>query len=222
MGTCCSTVSKDDDKNSFDATVPQGRRNSSPHSTGTALNSSGSEVSKGRRRTPPTLPSSIIRDEELKGSGGFGVQWKYLIETRQDGDHEAFIAHSIVPNGAAERCGVEEGTQLLALDGVAPTRDSLERKFHEAEAAGCCDISFIPSFSMDEVRTHNTAESAWVVLNRKVYDITPFLESHPGGKQILLRYAGRNATAPFNRLHSKTAKLSVGDYFIGNCHPNVK
>ena len=42
-----------------------------------------------------------------------------------------------------------------------------------------------------EVAKHNSRESCWVVINDEVYDVTDFLEEHPGGPNIILRYAGR-------------------------------
>jgi L-lactate dehydrogenase (cytochrome) len=40
-----------------------------------------------------------------------------------------------------------------------------------------------------------------VIINNTVYDITDFVDSHPGGSGILLKYAGRDATEAFEPLH---------------------
>lgn len=32
-----------------------------------------------------------------------------------------------------------------------------------------------------EVRKHNTADNCWIVLHQKVYDVSTFLDEHPGG-----------------------------------------
>ncbi|KKA28915.1 hypothetical protein TD95_002494 [Thielaviopsis punctulata] len=52
-----------------------------------------------------------------------------------------------------------------------------------------------------EVAKHNTAESCWVVIHGKVYDVTEFLDDHPGGKNIILKYAGRDASEEFDPVH---------------------
>ena len=49
-------------------------------------------------------------------------------------------------------------------------------------------------FTRDEVSEHNTENSAWIILNNQVYDVTNFLPDHPGGEAIILSIAGQDAT----------------------------
>ncbi|KAF7560728.1 hypothetical protein G7046_g3416 [Stylonectria norvegica] len=56
-------------------------------------------------------------------------------------------------------------------------------------------------FDAAEVAKHNTTESCWVVLYGNVYDVTEFLPSHPGGKKIILKLAGRDATEDYDPVH---------------------
>jgi L-lactate dehydrogenase (cytochrome) len=55
----------------------------------------------------------------------------------------------------------------------------------------------------DDVAKHNAAEDCWVVLNGQAYDMTDFLEDHPGGAGIIMKYAGRDASRAFNPIHPK-------------------
>ena len=54
----------------------------------------------------------------------------------------------------------------------------------------------------EQVAQHNKADDCWVILGGKVYDVTDFLEDHPGGKKAILVYAGRDATEEFEMLHA--------------------
>jgi cytochrome b involved in lipid metabolism len=45
-------------------------------------------------------------------------------------------------------------------------------------------------YTWKDVAEHNTEKSCWVAIDKKVYDITNFLEKHPGGKEYLLLAAG--------------------------------
>ncbi|PGH15490.1 hypothetical protein AJ80_05507 [Polytolypa hystricis UAMH7299] len=56
-------------------------------------------------------------------------------------------------------------------------------------------------FDAFEVAKHNSAESCWVVLYGKVYDVTDFLPDHPGGASIILKLAGKDATEEFDPVH---------------------
>ncbi|CCM00903.1 uncharacterized protein FIBRA_02949 [Fibroporia radiculosa] len=60
-------------------------------------------------------------------------------------------------------------------------------------------------WSLQEVAQHNASSSCWVVINNKVYDVTDFLPAHPGGDKIILKYAGRDATAAYEPIHPKDA-----------------
>ncbi|XP_062551925.1 uncharacterized protein LOC134217163 [Armigeres subalbatus] len=70
--------------------------------------------------------------------------------------------------------------------------------------------------SLDEVSYHDTMQDCWIVLYDRVYDITNFLETHPGGHDVLLEHAGRDATIAFTGTgHSKAAFASLKMYEIG-------
>ncbi|KZT74753.1 hypothetical protein DAEQUDRAFT_659124 [Daedalea quercina L-15889] len=47
--------------------------------------------------------------------------------------------------------------------------------------------------------------SCWVIIKNRVYDVTEFLPEHPGGAKIILRYAGRDATAAYEPIHPPDA-----------------
>ncbi|KAI1412804.1 hypothetical protein F5Y13DRAFT_162686 [Hypoxylon sp. FL1857] len=53
-----------------------------------------------------------------------------------------------------------------------------------------------------EVAKHNTTSSCWIVINGSVYDVTPYLDQHPGGAAILVKQGGRDATPEFRTVHS--------------------
>lgn len=43
----------------------------------------------------------------------------------------------------------------------------------------------------DEVRKHDSRRSCWVIISGQAYDVTDFLNEHPGGPSSILRLAGK-------------------------------
>jgi alkylation response protein AidB-like acyl-CoA dehydrogenase len=59
----------------------------------------------------------------------------------------------------------------------------------------------------EDVEKHNTEKDCWMSILGKVYDVTPFLSEHPGGKKILLKFAGKDATKEFSQFHQVNAVI---------------
>ncbi|KAJ8920501.1 hypothetical protein NQ315_005370 [Exocentrus adspersus] len=77
----------------------------------------------------------------------------------------------------------------------------------------------LPSFSLKEVGHHNSKDSnIWVTYKEGVYDITDFVDKHPGGDQILI--AAGSSVEPFWLLYgvheNKHVYKILETYRIGN------
>ncbi|CAH3133793.1 unnamed protein product [Porites lobata] len=71
-------------------------------------------------------------------------------------------------------------------------------------------------YTLEEVKKHNQAGSSWLVIDNKVYDVTKFLDEHPGGEEVLLEQAGGDATESFEDVgHSSDARELLLTYLIG-------
>ncbi|KYK60546.1 Acyl-CoA dehydrogenase/oxidase [Drechmeria coniospora] len=71
------------------------------------------------------------------------------------------------------------------------------------------------TFTREEVREHTTDDSLWCIIDSTVYDLTDFVDAHPGGESVLRQVAGQDATTAFYNLHrhevlSKYASLAIG------------
>ncbi|CAL9053239.1 unnamed protein product [Musa banksii] len=71
-------------------------------------------------------------------------------------------------------------------------------------------------YRFDEVSKHNVAKDCWLIISGKVYDVTPFLDEHPGGDEVLLAVTGKDATNDFEDIgHSNSARDMMAKYYIG-------
>jgi cytochrome b involved in lipid metabolism len=57
------------------------------------------------------------------------------------------------------------------------------------------------SLTKEEVLLHNKEDDCFVILFDKVYDVTKFMHDHPGGKDAIMLFAGKDATEEFDMLH---------------------
>lgn len=61
------------------------------------------------------------------------------------------------------------------------------------------------TYTGKEIAEHSSRESCWIIVHGKVYDVTEFLPEHPGGSKIILKYAGKDATAEYDPIHPPNA-----------------
>ncbi|KAK1319099.1 Cytochrome b5 isoform B [Acorus calamus] len=53
-------------------------------------------------------------------------------------------------------------------------------------------------------------------MDDKVYDVTKFLEDHPGGDDVLLSATGKDASDDFEDVgHSDSARAMMDEYYVG-------
>ncbi|KAL2020772.1 hypothetical protein VTK56DRAFT_7970 [Thermocarpiscus australiensis] len=77
----------------------------------------------------------------------------------------------------------------------------------------------LPTFTLAEVESHNSKKSCFVTLGRNVYDVTDFVDSHPGGADLVLEYAGKDITDILkdesSHAHSEAAYEVLDDSLVG-------
>ncbi|KAL8338211.1 hypothetical protein RB601_006521 [Gaeumannomyces tritici] len=68
------------------------------------------------------------------------------------------------------------------------------------------------SFTVTDVaKFNNEKDGMYIIIDDGVYDITNFLEEHPGGVKILKRMAGKNSTKQFWKYHGKHVLEKYGE-----------
>lgn len=77
------------------------------------------------------------------------------------------------------------------------------------------------TYTLWDLSNHKSQRDCWLAINGNVYDVTKYLDMHPGGADLILMNCGKDATAAFNTQggrgggHSSKAKALLEQYLVG-------
>lgn len=89
------------------------------------------------------------------------------------------------------------------------------------------------TLNMTEIAKHNSKSDCWLLISGKIYDITDYFGSHPGGNSTMSPTCGKDATAayatqnpdatgdPSRSAHSGKAKSLLNNYYIGDLNQTI-
>jgi len=124
--------------------------------------------------------------------------------------------------GESEPIVVEEVIDSLPIEIVSEDNEGMTDEVQDSTEKASVSGSENAKYSLSEVAKHDNVDNCWLVLNGKVYDVTEFVSSHPGGKAIL-EGCGKDATELFETRpmgsrteHSQRARTLSEKYIIGD------
>ncbi|XP_045227790.1 putative fatty acid desaturase 2-like protein FADS2B isoform X2 [Macaca fascicularis] len=99
-----------------------------------------------------------------------------------------------------------------------------EAEFYaKQEANGKCSVprKSLNMYTWQEIQRHNQEADQWLVINRKVYNVSSWADRHPGGRRVLNHYAGEDATDVFRAMHPEPdiVQLYLKPLLIGELAP---
>lgn len=84
--------------------------------------------------------------------------------------------------------------------------DSPEDASEGTDSSASDEEEELPLFTLAEVAKHNSRDDCWLIIDGQVHDATAWLASHPGGKNILATFAGKDVSREYRELaHSSDA-----------------
>src|SRR4051812_33182532 len=54
------------------------------------------------------------------------------------------------------------------------------------------------TYTLADVSKHKDASSCWTAINGGVYDVTSWIDQHPGGRDAILSLCGKDGSSAFN------------------------
>jgi hypothetical protein len=163
--------------------------------------------------TPPTGSAVTIKfDERTKFFEPFG-RVNYLYLARYTDLAQAGIYNFTIKSKSKAAITVAVGDKEIfgdVLRGAAPTPVA-------APAASATPTATTSGYTMAQVSANNSAKSCWAVVEGSVYNLTAWINSHPGGTGAILSLCGTEATASFNAQHANQSRPSsrLSGYLLG-------
>ena len=80
-----------------------------------------------------------------------------------------------------------------------------------------------PHSTTAALAAHTKREDCWFTIHSKVYNVTKYLEDHPGGEEVLMDRAGQDATEDFEDVgHSTEARKKLEEFMVGELPPSER
>ncbi|XP_046456061.1 cytochrome b5-like [Daphnia pulex] len=104
-------------------------------------------------------------------------------------------------------------TFRLAATALTRLQQQQQQEQWQTELAS---LAHLPEYSLQQVSWHDRPDDCWIVLNDKVYNVTKLVDGHPGGMEVMMEQAGRDATSAFRSVgHSIDAIEQVDEFLVG-------
>lgn len=102
------------------------------------------------------------------------------------------------------------------------TEESAFESLNNSKSDSNAQTTSTKLLSAPEIAKHNVTSDCWMIIEGNVYNLTSFLNEHPGGINIMTPYCGKDGTKAYQTKdknppskHSKTADALLPKYLIG-------
>jgi hypothetical protein len=132
------------------------------------------------------------------------VNYLYLsrISTPAESGIYSFVATSRAKSAITIAVGEKEVTgEVLRGPVPTPTPTPTPVQTVKPSPTPSPEVTTSSGYTMAKVKENNSATSCWSLINGNVYDLTKWINSHPGGASAIKGICGRDGSANFNGRH---------------------
>lgn len=106
-----------------------------------------------------------------------------------------------------KRFAISTAAAAIAVTGIAMT----------APAANAAAPARVKSYTAVQVAQHASSSNCWTIIGTSVYNLTAYVNQHPGGSSRITAICGRNGTSAFKGEHgsSGSVKATLSQFRIG-------
>ena len=83
-----------------------------------------------------------------------------------------------------------------------------------ATASSNGDADAARVISLEEMRKHTTEESCWIAVRGEVFDVTPFIDEHPGGFDIIISNTGKEREGRRGEKKNQSSPIASSFFFV--------
>jgi cytochrome b involved in lipid metabolism len=161
--------------------------------------------------TSPSGKNTILRVTERTKFFEPYSSTDYLYLSRYTAPAEAGIYNFTVTSRSKAAVTIAVGDKEIpgeVIRGAAPTPTVTPTPSATATAAG---------YTMEQVKANNSTSKCWSAINGKVYDLTKWINSHPGGPGAITSLCGTDGTSSFNGMHGGSGQPAsrLAGYLLG-------
>ena len=79
------------------------------------------------------------------------------------------------------------------------------------------------TLSISEIKTHNSKSDCWSIVNGNVYNLTSYVQKHPGGAAVIANICGKDGTNAFSNQHNTQSKPNnvLSGFLLGPLNATV-
>ena len=165
------------------------------------------DISKYHQTTTVSIISSEVSSEEEQISNGECNACNYCLDICNNVDScmscqkKLNIIHNRQKRGDTETSWLMDALSNICQNTESQVKDNKQQT---------------RTYTMCQLRRHNHAESAWILVGDTIYDATPYIKSHPGGTETILRKSGGVYDCTEDLMfHSKRAQKEWRKHKIG-------
>lgn len=111
---------------------------------------------------------------------------------------------------------------IVSNKGSSQSASSTTSASHETTNPGATTASTTTvtgkTYTLADVAKHKGASSCWTAIDGKVYDVTLWIDQHPGGRDAILATCGIDASSAFNDQHGgqRRPAQELATFLIGD------
>ncbi|XP_063384375.1 uncharacterized protein LOC134670479 [Cydia fagiglandana] len=166
------------------------------------------------------VPQKILTWEEVKQFDGEQGRPMYLVIDNNVYDFTDFAdLHPAGPEPLKKHAGTDASAAMRAARMPSAVMDVYIHRFKVGAVdviGGNCMAETQYRLADVQARNGKLGAPLWVVHKDSVYDVTSYVDQHPGGDDAIRAEAGTDATSAFQDVgHSDDAKTILAKYKIG-------